>query len=70
MGTIIIKPATYDKTILLPAFFLKLLLNFFKSHNIFPDLIIECHKERHGYTDKDLQDNLLLLNNMLNDIMK
>ena len=49
---------------------IRYILNDFKSHNIFPDLIIECHKERHGYTDKDLQDNLLLLNNMLNDIIE
>lgn len=49
---------------------IKYILNDFKSNNIFPDLIIECHKERHGYTDKDLQDNLLLLNSMLNDVMK
>ena len=31
MGTIIVKPAKYDKTILLLTCFLKLPLNFFKS---------------------------------------
>lgn len=46
---------------------IKYILSNLKSENIFPDLIIECHKERHGYTDKDLHNNLLLLNEISNE---